>query len=205
MSGLLVVFEGLDGAGTTTQVGLLREWLLGRDDSVHVTCEPSSGPVGRVLRQAIDGELSLDPVTMALAFASDRADHLRSLAPVDADWVLCDRYVLSSLAYQSGQGLDLAWLASVNAFARPADVTIFVDTPVGECLARIAQRGVGGLFHDQARLERTLAGYRAALAPGSPGAPFVGALISVDGSGSPQEVFVRIRAGIETFLAAETG
>jgi dTMP kinase len=201
--GRFVVFEGLDGAGTTTQLGLLREWLTDRGVSVDVTKEPSPGPIGSVLRQAVDGDIVIDPVSLALAFAADRADHLRhpatgiSAALEAGRWVLSDRYVISSLAYQSGQGVELEWLRTINAFAVPADLTIFIDTPPEECLRRIERRGVAGMFHDAGHLQRTLAGYRSALTAGS---AFTGQLLEVDGLGPPEIVFQGIAAGVERWL-----
>ena len=204
--GRFVVFEGLDGSGTTTQLGALREWLAHRSGAVVVTHEPSGGALGRVLRDAIDGEVALDPVALALAFAADRADHLATpdtgvLAALDAgSWVLSDRYVVSSLAYQSGQGLPLEWLAEINRFARPPDLTIFIDTPPEECLRRIEARGLPGLFHDLAPLQRTLAGYRAALS-GWPA--LAGRLLEIDGSGSPATVTAAVVEGVAAWLAGD--
>jgi dTMP kinase len=202
-AGRLVVFEGLDGSGTTTQLDALRDWLAGRDIEVIVTHEPSGGPIGQVLRRAIDGDVALDPVTLALAFAADRADHLAVPreginAVLDAGmWVLSDRYVLSSLAYQSGQGLPLEWLAELNRFARSPDLTIFIDTPPDECLRRIEARGVPGMFHDAEHLKRTLAGYRAVLA-GWPA--LAGRLLQVDGSGPREAVTAAVVAGVAAWL-----
>ena len=202
-AGRFIVFEGLDGSGTTTQLGALETSLAAEGHDVVVTHEPSSGEVGRVLRAAIDGGISLDPVTLALAFAADRADHLAApLTGVTAalgrgSWVLSDRYVISSLAYQSGQGLPLDWLAEINRFARPPDLTIFIDTPPEECLRRIEARGVPGLFHDLAHLERTLTGYRAALA-GWPA--LAGRLLEIDGSGSPASVSEAVMEGVSDWL-----
>jgi dTMP kinase len=203
MAGRFVVFEGLDGSGTTTQLAALRDWLAGRGIDVALTHEPSGRPIGRALRQAIDGEVVFDPVTLALAFAADRADHLTAegegiIALLDAGtWVLSDRYVLSSLAYQSGQGVPLEWLAEINRFARPPDLTIFIDTPPEECLRRIQARGVPGLFHDAEHLERTLAGYRAALS-GWP--QLTGRLLEIDGSGPPPDVTASMVAGVSAWL-----
>jgi dTMP kinase len=207
-AGRFIVFEGLDGSGTTTQLVALEAWLVARAHNVLVTHEPSDGAVGRVLRRAIDGgaiddQARLDPVTLALAFAADRADHLAAPgtgvnAALDRGlWVLSDRYVFSSLAYQSGQGLPLEWLAGINRFARPPDLTIFIDTPPEECLRRIEARGVPGLFHDLAHLQRTLAGYRSAFS-GWPA--LAGRLLEIDGSGSPAAVTRAVIEGISGWL-----
>src|SRR5688500_15875611 len=81
--GAFIVLEGLDGAGTTTQLGRLAEALRARGQRVHTTCEPSTGPIGALIRQALTGRLGLpggrgplDDATLALLFAADRTDHL---------------------------------------------------------------------------------------------------------------------------------
>jgi dTMP kinase len=148
-----------------------------------------------VLRLAIEGRVALDPTTLALAFAADRSDHLaHGIAPQvdDGAWVLCDRYVLSSLAYQSGAGVSLDFVRAINAFAVEPDLTIFVDTPVDVCLSRIAARsGRDELFHNRGALEATLAAYRSLLE--SVPNPLV-----VDGAGTPDEVADAIWAGVQS-------
>jgi len=128
--GLFVVLEGIDGAGTTTQAERLCAALRAEDVRATVTREPSDGPIGTLIRQALTGRVSLpngggplNAHTLALLFAADRADHLEAqvLPCVDrGDVVLCDRYVLSSLAYQ-GASLPLDWVEGINAFASPPD------------------------------------------------------------------------------------
>ncbi len=133
-SGRFVVFEGLDGAGTTTQAQLFTAWLQAHNRLVIQTAEPSKGPIGNMIRQALGSRIvqptgeRLTPQTMAALFSADRADHLaceiepRLAAGVD---VVCDRYALSSLAYQ-GMECDPEWVAALNAPYRPADLTIFL-------------------------------------------------------------------------------
>lgn len=139
-----VVVEGLDGAGTTTQAGLLAEALSARDLDVCLTAEPTDGPLGRVLRAHVRGEITLDPATAALTFTADRSDHLaRTIRPALArgEWVVCDRYLLSTLAYQGADGVDRTWiLESSRGFDRP-DLTVFLDVPQADLAARLAARG----------------------------------------------------------------
>src|SRR6185503_20411145 len=109
MRGALIVLEGVDGAGTTTQVRLLAERLRARGSRVHTTAEPSSGPIGKLLRRALSGRLTDGDApdaarpswqTLALLFAADRLDHLaREVEPELAAGaiVLCDRYDHSTL------------------------------------------------------------------------------------------------------------
>ncbi len=137
-------------------------------------------------------------MTLALAFAADRADHLFNehsgvqMLVRGGAWVLCDRYVLSSLAYQSGAGVSLEWLRSVNAFALEPDLTIFVDTSLDRCLERIAERSARDeLFHNRAALEATLAAYRTALSD-------VPDPLVVSGDGPVDEVAEAIWAGVQS-------
>ena len=201
--GRFVVFEGLDGAGTTTQTGLLAGHLAGLGLDVETTREPSTGPLGSVLRQALEGRLVLDPATMALAFAADRTDHLLNarngvLHSLDQGrWVLCDRYLLSSFGYQVSEEIDAGWLAAVNRHARRPDLTLFLDTPPQVCLERISARTAHrDLFENERALERTLANYRAALADEA----LAGPVVVVDGNRPPAEVFAGVLAHVTPLL-----
>ena len=81
--GRFIVFEGIDGAGTTSQAGRLLARLRQLDLSAHLTAEPSKGPIGRLLRSLLGGAAApVDPDAMALLFAADRRDHLaREIVP----------------------------------------------------------------------------------------------------------------------------
>jgi dTMP kinase len=143
---MFVVLEGLDGAGTTTQAQRLAAWLRERGRRVHVTAEPSGGPAGalarlvltrRIAAPAASGEF--DPSALALLFAADRLDHVAAeIAPRLAEGVdvLCDRFTLSSLAYQSITTGDGAWVEAVNAKARVPDATVFLRVSPGVAVRR---------------------------------------------------------------------
>jgi dTMP kinase len=190
--GLFVVLEGLDGAGTTTQAAALERALRARGQRVQVTAEPSPGPIGVLLRQALTGRLTglgqpIDQVTLALLFSADRADHTHQeiLPALSAGvTVICDRYVLSSLAYQ-GLDLPLEEVAAINAHAPAPDLTLFLDVPPKVAEARRqASRGHAERFERldlQKRIDRN---YRRALAHGLHG----GALAMIDGTLPPEQV-----------------
>ncbi len=202
MRPLFIVFEGLDGAGTTTQLHRLHGSLLRRGLRAEATSEPTSGPIGKVLRDAIEGRIALDPVAQALAFAADRADHAFNpngiaAALRDGRWVLCDRYVVSGLAYQASQGVDLGWLATINAKVQKPDVTIFIDTPVDVCAVRIAARGDGTeLFHDTAFLATVRERYEQVLATSE----MLGTLLRVDGARPVDDVEAAIAQALAPLL-----
>ena len=143
-TGKFLVLEGLDGAGTTTQSKILADRLRREGHKVHCTAEPSSGPIGSQLRLMLAGRLvgrkgePWDRRSLALLFAADRLDHLASVIVPrleDGVHVVCDLYVLSSLAYQS---LDnpASWVAELNRHMRRADATYFLRIRAEAALAR---------------------------------------------------------------------
>lgn len=165
----LIVLEGLDGAGTTTQTRRLVEHLNARGTKAHATREPSDGPVGQLIRQmltgghAIPGQ-SIAQSTFGLLFAADRLDHLqREVEPALAAGVtvVSDRWYHSSLAYQ-GTGADRDWITLLNARARRPDLTIFLQVRAEVAAARrVAAGRVQELFEDLRMQEEVAAGYKA--------------------------------------------
>lgn len=168
-SGTFVAFEGLDGAGTTTQVERARAFVAAETDrEPFPTAEPTDGPIGTQIRECLAGDRSFAPDTLALLFAADRLDHLdREVDPALADGavVLVDRYVLSSLAYQRVEtDADPSWLRTINERARAPDLTIFLDVPPAVCAERLAtDRDDVERFEREETLEAVDEAYRDAL------------------------------------------
>ncbi len=138
-----MVLEGLDGAGTTTQAELLAQALRDRGATVCRTAEPTDGPLGRVLRSHVRGEISLGPLTAALTFTADRADHLeRTIRPALArgEWVVSDRYLLSTVGYQGAEGVDREWILEASKGFDPPDLTVYLDVPAAVLAERLARR-----------------------------------------------------------------
>ncbi len=105
-----IVFEGIDGSGTSTQIGKLREKtenVFAADKSpVWYTCEPTALETGTFIRRFLRGEFSLTPETAAFLFAADRQEHLYGPEGIaeraaKGTLIVCDRYLFSSMAYQS--------------------------------------------------------------------------------------------------------
>ncbi len=169
------MLEGLDGSGTTTQAERLAAALRREGREVVVTAEPSRGPLGQQARLVLSGRLrggagagGFDPGALALLFAADRLDHLQSeILPAlarGAD-VVCDRYTLSSLAYQSLTTGDLDWVAAVNARARAPDLTLFLEvSPRTALRRRFAASAEREIFEVPAFQRRVARAYRRALA-----------------------------------------
>lgn len=203
--GRFIVFEGLDGSGTSTQVYRLRDFLLSQNVTVEVGKEPTNGPIGAAIRLAIEGRVSVDPRTLALAFAADRADHLynsyNGILPAleGGKWVISDRYALSSLAYQSVDIDELQWLMEINRFVIRPDLTVFIDTPVEVCGERILRRSSHfELFHSKDKLERVWRNFLKVVSFEQ----FVGTLVIADGSGDAETVFGSFLPVIEKLLAS---
>lgn len=177
--GLFVVVEGIDGSGSTTHTKLLGKTLRERGLKVLETCEPSSGPIGSLIRQVLQGRLFVPDATgprgfawstMALLFAADRMDHLDStIVPAlrDGAIVLSDRYDLSSLAYQSvtapGGERVVPWIRELNAAALRPDLTVVIDVPVEVAEERRRLRGgAEEMFESRDLQARLVAVYREA-------------------------------------------
>jgi len=200
--GLFVAFEGLDGAGTTTQARRAARFVeeeTGR--SPALSAEPTDGPIGSQIRRCLEGEIAFDPATLALLFAADRLDHLdREIGPrlAAGDVVLLDRYSLSSFAYQRADGVDGDWLRTINARARAPDLTIYLDVPPSVCVDRLTDDGRGSdRFEREETLEAVEKAYREAIEAERTAGNDV---LVVDGTQSPDAVAAAVRAAIERRL-----
>ncbi len=143
-----IVFEGIDGAGKTTQINLLREALTSRGIRCHVTAEPTDMPSGKKIREVLSGKVPVTTAQMAEMFACDRVIHNcdaeqgigRLLS--DGVTVISDRYYYSSLAYQGSElGFEsVAALNLDNPDIRTPDMCVFLDLTPEQSLERIHKR-----------------------------------------------------------------
>ncbi len=198
MNGKFIAFEGCEGAGKSTQMRLLSEKLQERGVAHVVTREPGGGPISEAIRTIIlDGKnAAMTDECEALLYAAARAQHLSEVilpALARGEWVLCDRYFFSTLAYQGyGRGLPLSFLKQINAFAAERcmpDCTLFLDIPPARAFERKHGRDendrietAGEAFH-----RRVYEGYRALLAE-------YPQMVAVDCSGTKYETSARIAA-----------
>lgn len=142
-----IVFEGIDGSGTTTQIRMLKKILETRNISSVVTCEPTNLTIGKILRQLLSGKFYSQKFfrqqIIAQLFAADRLIHWGEIiepALKQGKWVLCDRYKYSSFAYQS-LFCNQDWVESINGFAPDPDLVLFFDIQSDIALKRVTQRG----------------------------------------------------------------
>ena len=141
------VFEGIDGSGTSTQLGLLeRHFREGncKNIKLHRTFEPTDGEIGKIIRQALRKSLFFRPDTLARLFSADRAEHLYAEGGIvqrcrAGELVVSDRYVLSSLVYQGVEcGDELPF--SLNASFPAPQVLLFFDIDPEIAQQRLSSR-----------------------------------------------------------------
>ena len=147
--GKFIVFEGADGSGKSTQLKQLGKYLKAKGIEVYATREPTDSPFGAMLRSCLTGRVETNEHTVAALFAADRLDHIfNSVNGIlkkleDGVTVLCDRFYLSSLAYNGGM-VAPEWVYALNEPAMNAvrpDLTIFLDLTTEESFRRVARRG----------------------------------------------------------------
>ncbi|MCC5848062.1 MAG: dTMP kinase [Verrucomicrobia bacterium] len=173
MRGRFISLEGPEGCGKSTQAGLLATHLRERGQTVVMTREPGGTPTGEMIRDILQHHASgedISPEAEVLLFAASRAQHVaRVIRPAleRGDWVICDRFVDSSLAYQGvARGMGLETVLAANEVALGGlwpDVTLWFDLPVDVALSRVAARGADAdRFESEARAfhQKVAEGYR---------------------------------------------
>ena len=159
-----VVFEGIDGAGTSTQMRLLAERDSGK--KIAFTAEPTERPTGKFLRQILAGKEKVSPQTAAYLFAADRAEHLWGKGGIvdqtkNGLTVVSDRYLFSNLAYQGVTcGEDLP--KTLNSPFPLPQLLFFFDISAQKSLERVEKRGEAKeIYENEKFLNDTASRYRA--------------------------------------------
>ena len=204
--GRFITIEGGEGAGKSTQVGLLVAALERAQIPARATREPGGSPGGEAIRRLLlegDGE-RWNAVGEALLLVAARSDHVaRLIAPslAQGSWVVSDRFADSTLAYQGyGRGLALEDLAALHRFALgnfAPDLTVILDLPAEIGLARAVARGsVDDRFErlDRAFHERLREGFRHIAADDS------ARCVLIDGSSDPQRVHRAVLDAVQARL-----
>ena len=199
MKGTFITFEGCEGAGKSTQIRLLSQYLAERGKECVVTRAPGGSAISEAIRAVIlDGKnTAMTDECEALLYAAARAQHLSDtvLPALEAGkTVLCDRYIFSSFAYQGyGRGLDMGFLRAVNSFALQGhmpDITLFLDIPPRSAF----ERKHGADQND--RIEQAGEAFHARVYQGylRLAEEYPGQIVRVDCSGTKFETNEKIRA-----------
>jgi dTMP kinase len=159
--GYFLALEGIDGSGTTTQAQRLQMFLESQGHRAHITRQPSDGPIGKMIRGLL-AKKEGQPVNwemLALLFAADRLRHWQEeVEPLLAQgvFVICDRYVLSSLVYQ-GQDCPEEWVREINRYAATPDLTLLVAIDAQRAYERVQSRGGTVEIYDELEKQKSLA------------------------------------------------
>jgi len=162
------VLEGIDGAGTTTQLRRIEARARDAGLALRADCEPTPHPIGALVRSILRHQVSAHPAALAPLFAADRREHIDGATGVRAALasgtrVVSDRYFFSSMAYQS---LDLPWdeVWALNSPFPLPEALFWFEVPVTEAQARIDRRGqVREQFEDAPTQEKIRAAYHRSL------------------------------------------
>ncbi|MBT0671381.1 dTMP kinase [Novosphingobium profundi] len=210
--GRFIALEGGEGAGKSTQARLLGEALRARGVAVVITREPGGTPGAEAIRSLLlDGvagdEAGWGARAEALLFAAARADHVARLirpALEGGTWVICDRYLDSSRAYQGGGGglsdADLLDLHRIGSEGLLPDLTLLVEVESVEVVRRLALRDTAGSDRiggrEQAYHDRVSATFRRLAEQDAD------RFARIDGNGDPQEIHARIMSALTPLLEA---
>lgn len=160
--GKFMVFEGLDGSGTTTQIELLLEYFK-KKKKVHFTSEPTHYLIGGLIKSWVSHDWQSTPECLQLLFTADRAYHLdKEIIPLLKKGVnvICDRYFLSALAYGSLEIKDKKWLFNLNKNFILPDITFLLKVRPAICIKRMRKERFSlTLFEEKGKLKKIWKNY----------------------------------------------
>ena len=213
MPGKFVVFEGGEGVGKSTQSRLLAEAMRARGLEVVTTREPGGTPGAEAIRAMLldkdglaKGGLGWGARAEALLFAAARADHVERLirpALARGAWVVCDRYLDSSRAYQGGgsglEDADILTLHRIGSAGLLPDCTVLLTLDPAEAARRVEKRDAGALDRIGGRAADYHARVAAAFRRFAEAEPERFAVIAANGA--PEAVHVRVLAAVDSLCA----
>jgi len=161
--GKLIVFDSIDGAGNSTQVKLLADFLNKKRKRTHITKEPTSSLIGGLIKSQLTHDWKSSPQCLQLLFSADRAYHLeKEILPLLKKGinVISDRYFFSTMAYGNLEIKDLNWLIEINKKFLLPDLTFFLKVSPKICIERIKkERFEITLFEKEEVLEKVWKNY----------------------------------------------
>lgn len=185
-----IVFEGLDGAGTTTQKNLLSKYLKNKNIPYFSTFEPTDNMIGSLIRDILKHKHQTTSDALALLYSADRNDHLYNeeyglVKQIEKGLIIIqDRYFYSSYAYQ-GVNTDWQFIKQINDFPHP-EYLIYLNAPYTVCMDRIEKRGQSKeLFEKSEFLKKVEHGYEKIFEALPPSVKF----LRIDGTLSPEKIF----------------
>jgi len=210
--GKLIVIEGTDGVGRSTQIRLLKPWLEQEGHAVLDTGLSRSGLVGKSIKRAKEGH-TLGRITLSLFYATDFADRIENeiVPALRAGFVvLTDRYIYSLMARSMVRGLDPAWVRNIHRFALKPDAIFYLRIGVDDLIPRaVFARGFdywesGMDLYSTEDMYDSFRRYQTALLEQFDQLADEFHFHVVDARPEPRVIFDQLRAGIERTLASDT-
>lgn len=206
MEKLFIVFEGIDGSGSTTQAELLKDYFMEKLIKAVVTSEPSNGPIGHLIKESMKGRVYFTKDNkkfdqqMAYLFAADRHDHLYN--QVDGIYrliekgyiVISTRYYFSSLAYHCDNDSDFEFVKNINEKFPDPDLMIYLDNTVELSLERMKHRSFCDEYENEYKLRQVKNNYKKIISE------YDGLVLQVDSSNTKEYIHSDIVRFIETNL-----
>jgi len=164
MQGKFIVIEGCDGAGTTTQASLVKDALVKRGIDVTLSAEPTEYPTGKLIRQLLSDENPPNAKVFSCLFAADRYNHVEKLKPIleAGTWVVCDRYVHSSIVYQHFLGgVELGFVLFANVYILSPDMAFILNVTEETAWNRLnARDSARDIFEKKESIAKIVEGYK---------------------------------------------
>jgi dTMP kinase len=211
--GKLIVLEGTDGVGRSTQIRLLKEWLEQQGHAVLDTGLTRSGLVGKGIKRAKEGH-TLGRITLSLFYATDFADRLENeiVPALRAGFVvLTDRYIYSLMARSMVRGLDPVWVRNIHRFAPKPDAVFYLRISVDELIPRaVFTRGFdywesGMDLYSTEDMYDSFRKYQTALLQQFDQLAEEFSFDVIDARPEPRVIFEQLKAGIDRILAPPVG
>ena len=191
---MLIAFEGIDQSGKATQARGAIDTLGARGRAATLISFPRyETTIGALIGRALDGQLGYDPATMQLLCAANRFETASEIAEriENGEWVVCDRYIASGIAYGEAQGVDPEWLRLVQAALPQPDATILLDIAPRRAAMR-KREGRDAFETDMNLLEQVATGYRRQADAGG--------WTVIDGSADAESVRQKVAHAIDELL-----
>ena len=207
MKNLFIVFEGIDGSGTSTQASLLKDYFIERGYRAVLSPEPSSGPIGKLIREimqkniiVINDDNKFDE-QMAYLFAADRHYHLHN--DVDGVFqlihdkvnVISTRYYFSSLAYNCHNPEDFEFVSSLNRKFPNPDLVVYIDLPIEVSLMRLSDRFSRDVYENKDKLVKVRKNFQSIFHH------YDGLILKVDGTELKDSIHQKIVSFLENNFA----
>ncbi|MCU1755647.1 dTMP kinase [Pseudomonas helleri] len=213
MKSKFIVFEGIDGSGTSTQSELLKKALNAKNIKCHLTCEPSDGPIGNMIRQIFKGRINvakgsnpnidsgnLFDEQMAYLFAADRHDHLYNnidgvfKLKAEGAVVISTRYYFSSFAYHCSNQEDFNLVKTLNARFPDPDLVIYLDNPAKKSIERINERSFKDEYENTEKLLTAKNNYEKIFQE------YKGRILKIDATGSIESIHKKILLTVDALI-----